>query len=972
MSQNGQRLTALWEIATAPRTDERTRLLAMLKAGASALRPNQTFHGQLGYQDGEELVIVAGAQGERDARSDAAEPFLSEGVRCLIKDGIHAKMRDVQGTIGWADARSNPELAELARIRDFGSRAIIGSTFRVGVRTYYLVFFSFEPAAQAFTQDDYAYMDVLASFVASHLHRRTEGVAKIQLEQHTRRLTTLWEIATAPRVDDRARLLAMLEAGAGALRPSQAFHGQLSYQDGDDLVIVGTAHMADYVPKPQDDAPLTEGFRFPIEDGIQAEVLAVHGAVGWEDVHTVPALQRRKRVRDFGGRAIIGSTFLVGTRPHFLMFYCTEEAVPAFNQDDYAYIDVLASFFAAHFQQRTESDAERRLAQNVSRLAALWEIATARRVGDTTRQLAMLDAGAKGLRPGQVFRGQLSYQDGDEIVIVAGTYGEGEVQGEVVEPYLIEGTRALVGDGIHSKLLEARGTIGWDDVRIVPELSKLRRIHHFGSRAVIGSTFRVGPRTYFLLFFSYEPAAQPFRPDDYAYIEVLASFFASQLYQTTQRDRIREQLEIDSLTGLPNRATFRSAARQTMNACAACAIIVIEVDRFRGIVEAVGHQTADALLVEVAAAFAGMAGKGECVGRISGNTFALLMTNVHSDSVAYDRGRKLIAALKRPYSIGDRLGREHVALSVSAGLAVAGVGNIFEELLMHAETALAAAKQMGSGSLALFSEEMEASVAQRRLVQEELAQAIDDGQLDVVYQPTISLATMNVCGAKALLRWMHPDQGTILPAAFLPFAWENGLSSRIGAFVIRRMSVDVPGLGAGDSDFRTYFNLSEPELASEKLMNDLQLILYGNRALAGALGMEITESAAMRDPQRTMDVLGRLQHHGLCVAIDDFGGGHASFSTLKKLPLNVIKINGRLVRGLPHNHDAVAVVSALLAVAESFGCTAIADGVETGEQLAWLKAHKCSMARGYYIARPMSAGAFRAWHAQRGKLAAVV
>jgi diguanylate cyclase (GGDEF)-like protein len=483
-------------------------------------------------------------------------------------------------------------------------------------------------------------------------------------------------------------------------------------------------------------------------------------------------------------------------------------------------------------------------------------------------------------------------------------------------------------------------------------------VRAFGWRALIGATVQVAGRTYFLLFGSAQPAGEPFTQEDCAYVDVLASFFASRLQHGIQRDRIREQLEIDTLTGLPNRATFRRAAMQTMSE-GACAMIVIDVDGWRRVIDLHGHQTADALLVELAATFGTLAGPGEPVARLTGDTFAMLV-RVADVSALHERVRNFVTTLSRPYSIGDRFGREHVSLTVCAGLALAQPGNTFELLFRNAEAALSAAKQAGSGSMAAFDDVMEASHAQRQLVRLELPNAVACGHLDVIYQPMIVLSTMRVCGADALVRWNHPEHGVIRAADFLPFAWENGVKANIGRLVMNAVVAALPVL-SDDRAFRAYINVSAQELSDPVFLSDLRVLV--RKQQAGRLGVEIAESVVMRDAQSAIAILEKLKGDGLAIAMDDFGTGRASIADLKRVPLDVIKIDGSLIRGLPHDRDSVLIVEALLNVAQTFGYTTIAKNVETAEQLAWLAAHNCTMAQGYHVAHPMSAPAFRAWAA---------
>jgi len=315
--------------------------------------------------------------------------------------------------------------------------------------------------------------------------------------------------------------------------------------------------------------------------------------------------------------------------------------------------------------------------------------------------------------------------------------------------------------------------------------------------------------------------------------------------------------------------------------------------------------------------------------------------------------------LSRPYSIGDRFGKEHVSLTVCAGLEMEQPASTFESLFMNAEAALSAAKQIGPGSTALFTEAMESSHAQRERVRLELPKAIAYDQLDVVYQPIVTLSTLRANGADALVRWIHPDLGPIAAADFLPFAWENGMRADIGRLVMRAVVSALPVL-SGDADFRVYVNISAQELSDPALLSDLRSLFMRS---AGRLALEIAESVMMRDTQWAISLLDELKERGLAIVMDDFGSGHSSITDLKRLPLDAIKIDGNLVRGLPDDPESCAVVEALLSVAQRFGHATIAKNVENARQLEWLQAHNCTMGQGFYFAQPMSAPEFRAWAA---------
>jgi EAL domain-containing protein (putative c-di-GMP-specific phosphodiesterase class I) len=250
---------------------------------------------------------------------------------------------------------------------------------------------------------------------------------------------------------------------------------------------------------------------------------------------------------------------------------------------------------------------------------------------------------------------------------------------------------------------------------------------------------------------------------------------------------------------------------------------------------------------------------------------------------------------------------------------------------------------------------MEVIVEESHLRYVELSEAIAGDQLALVYQPTFELASRKAVGAEALVRWDHPERGRLSPADFVDFAERNGLMGALSRWVLDRVVRDVTREGVTFApDFRVFFNLGAEMLADVPFIAYLKDVLRRTPHVAAHLGVEVTETAAMENVERSMDTIDLFRRWGLHVAIDDFGTGHSSLSYLKQLTVDVVKIDRSFVMGLPDDPRDAVLADMLLGVSESFGFATVAEGIETEEQAAWLLAHGCRFGQGYLVAKPAS------------------
>ncbi|MFG1343468.1 EAL domain-containing protein [Xanthobacter autotrophicus DSM 431] len=414
--------------------------------------------------------------------------------------------------------------------------------------------------------------------------------------------------------------------------------------------------------------------------------------------------------------------------------------------------------------------------------------------------------------------------------------------------------------------------------------------------------------------------------------------------------RIRFLAHHDDLTGLANRVLFRDHIQAALRAAQAkgvrMALLYLDLDRFKDVNDTLGHPVGDALLCAVAARLRTCAGDFECA-RLSGDEFAVVSLAPLQPQQAEALGADIIEALSRPYTI---LGHT-IVISVSVGIAVAGGADAdADALLKQADLALYQAKGRGRGTLCVFAPEMEAYLRGRIQMEADLRDALAWQQFELVYQPIYALASEQLCGFEALLRWNHPRLGLINPVAFVPLAEETGLIADIGTWVVRQACADARLL---PQHARVAVNLSPVQLASGRIVEVVAGALRENRLDAARLELEITETALFAESQRNRDVLQRLKGLGVRIVLDDFGTGYSSLSHLRVFSLDKIKIDRSFVQDMSAQPDSTAIVEAITGLARRLGIASTAEGIETAEQLEIARRAGCTEVQGHYLGRPL-------------------
>jgi diguanylate cyclase (GGDEF)-like protein len=423
--------------------------------------------------------------------------------------------------------------------------------------------------------------------------------------------------------------------------------------------------------------------------------------------------------------------------------------------------------------------------------------------------------------------------------------------------------------------------------------------------------------------------------------------------QTRQRAKAEAQIthmaRHDGLTGLPNRVLFHQEMQRALTRVhrdEPFAVLCLDLDRFKSVNDTLGHPVGDALLVEVAQRLMTCIREGDMVARLGGDEFALLQRGTQEPGDATGLAERIIALLSTPCHVEGHT----ILVGTSVGIAFApGDETDADKLLKAADMALDRAKSDGGGTYRLFEPEMDAKMQARRLLEIDLRHALPNNELQVYYQPIVSLANYGVTGFEALLRWNHPKQGLVPPNDFIPIAEEIGAINAIGAWVLRTACADAANWPA---DIKVAVNLSPVQFKNKTLVADVVSALAASGLPAHRLEIEITETVMLHDTDTTLETLNQLRGLGVRIAMDDFGTGYSSLSYLRRFPFHKIKIDQCFIRDMSDEHESMAVLRAITGLGTNLGMVTTAEGVETLEQLCRLRAEGCTEVQGYFFSKP--------------------
>ncbi|MCR4345697.1 MAG: EAL domain-containing protein [Sulfuricaulis sp.] len=425
-------------------------------------------------------------------------------------------------------------------------------------------------------------------------------------------------------------------------------------------------------------------------------------------------------------------------------------------------------------------------------------------------------------------------------------------------------------------------------------------------------------------------------------------------------ETIRRMAYHDSLTDLPNHVYFEEHVQQALSEAStrsqSLAVLLLGLDRFQEINDALGFHQGDLLLKDVGMRIRGVLKEDELVACMRGNEFGILLAVSDTDHAA-EAARRILDALGAPFTMSGLM------LNVSAAVGISLFpqhGSETIRLIQHADVAMRQAKKSGKGYTFYTAEQDEGSL-RRLTLAGELRRAIEEDELVLHYQPKIDMRTGQVCGAEALVRWIHPQQGMIPPDEFIPLAEHSGLIEPLTDWVVGAALRQSSTWRHAGVALPVAVNLSTRNLRDAELLGKMEQLLMAWGAEAGWLELEITESAVMDDPEGALEILKRLSNLGFTLFIDDFGTGYSSLGYLQKLPVDSLKIDKSFVIDMQANKDSATIVRSTITLAHDLGLKVVAEGVEN--QAVWdrLAALGCDVAQGYHISKPLPAKQFKEW-----------
>jgi diguanylate cyclase (GGDEF)-like protein/PAS domain S-box-containing protein len=426
--------------------------------------------------------------------------------------------------------------------------------------------------------------------------------------------------------------------------------------------------------------------------------------------------------------------------------------------------------------------------------------------------------------------------------------------------------------------------------------------------------------------------------------------------------RIEQQANHDELTGLANRSLLKDRLQQSILTAASygtrLAVAFVDLDRFKFINDSLGHQVGDQLLKEMSSRLKSCVREWDTVARLGGDEFVLLLNGTTSADSVQIAVERMLSVVGEPWTTAQ--GEFQVTSSIGVAM-YPDDGTDAETLLKHADAAMYRAKENGRNSFQFFTAEFNAQMTERLELESKLRRALEREQLLLHFQPRVDLTSGRVISAEALLRWQIPGEAMIPPARFIPLAEETGLIVTIGRWVLQAACAQNKAWqDAGLPHLAISVNVSARQFLQENFVDVVAEVLRDTGLEARYLELEITESMVMHDAQRLMEMLDQLKELGVQIALDDFGTGYSSLSYLKRFAVDRLKIDRSFVKDVTTNADDAAIVRTIIALGHNLGLKVIAEGVETQEQLAFLRRNLCDEMQGYFFSPPLESATFRA------------
>jgi len=424
---------------------------------------------------------------------------------------------------------------------------------------------------------------------------------------------------------------------------------------------------------------------------------------------------------------------------------------------------------------------------------------------------------------------------------------------------------------------------------------------------------------------------------------------------TRTEEHLDQLAHFDTVTNLPNRNMFNQqlghALAQAKRNDSNVGLLFLDLDRFKTVNDTLGHHVGDLLLRGVAARLLGVVREADTVCRLGGDEFTVIVENVAKPSGMATVAEHIITEFSKPFQIEGN----EIYIGTSIGISVyPNDATSLDMLLKHADAAMYHAKEQGRNNFQFFSADMNQRAKHRLSMETSLRHALEREEFQLHYQPKIEFASGRIVGVEALIRWQHPEHGAVSPVEFIPIAEDTGLILPIGEWVLRTACAQAKAWhDAGYGPLRMAVNLSGRQFAKGDVVEMISRTLHDTRLSAEQLELEITESVLMETTEATAAKLTQLRDMGIQIAIDDFGTGYSSMTYLKRFPISTLKIDRSFVRDIPGDTDDAAITTAIIAMAHSLKIGVVAEGVETIEQVEFLRDHGCTYAQGYYFSKPV-------------------
>jgi diguanylate cyclase (GGDEF)-like protein/PAS domain S-box-containing protein len=419
--------------------------------------------------------------------------------------------------------------------------------------------------------------------------------------------------------------------------------------------------------------------------------------------------------------------------------------------------------------------------------------------------------------------------------------------------------------------------------------------------------------------------------------------------------RLKQLAHFDSLTDLPNRVQFIERLEQAMADAdrheRLLGVVFLDLDRFKYINDSLGHGKGDILLREVAMRLSGVVRRGDTVARLSGDEFALVLADMGHVDDAIHVAQKILDVFHQPF----RVAGHDLSVTASLGITLYPFDDRgADDLLRNADVAMYRAKESGKNNYQFYVAEMTTTVSERLTLENDLRSALERGEFSLNYQPIADCRSGTIVGMEALLRWKHPERGMISPAQFIPLAEETGYIIPIGEWVLRTACEQCRRWQKmGYPSLYVAVNLSSRQFHQKDLPASIYQILQDTGLNPASLGLELTEGLIMQQAEASVNTLRELKAMDIRISIDDFGTGYSSLSYLKRFPIDVLKIDQSFVHDIPKDKDDAAIASTIITMAHSLGLRVVAEGVETVEQLKFMREHDCDALQGYYLSKPL-------------------